>query len=178
VPCCASSPREFKDIITQQITYTYDTGFPQKNIFDFNNPDAKRSFDAITLAVDKRFSNNWMFLGNYTYSKAEGNVTSEQGFSTFESFPGVPQTTENRFGLLPWDQKHLLKLFAEYRLPLNSVRHSLGIGAGYQYASGNPYEKSRTVNVVVGPGPDGVQDVPLGTPGTALGADSIRRTPR
>ena len=157
--------REYKDTLTQRYSFSYDTGFPQKNIFEFNNPDAKRSFDAVMLAFDKRFADNWSLFGNYTWSKAEGNVTTEQGFSTFQSYPDVPQTTVNRFGLLPWDVKHLAKLYGEYRLPINSTRHALGIGAGYQYASGNPYQKFRnSVNVVVGPGPNGIQEDPLGTP--------------
>jgi outer membrane receptor protein involved in Fe transport len=170
--------RSYEDTITQQFSWDYSTGVARKIVFSTNNPDAERTYRAAILQLEKRFSDNWMVMGNYTYSKAEGNIGSDQGFDTFQSYAsvGLPQTQVNRFGLLSWDLKHLLKIFGEYRLPLKSTRHSLGIGGGFQWQSGNPYAASRTnVVAVVGPGADAVQDNPIGTrtvdPGFVAGVD-------
>jgi hypothetical protein len=79
---------------------------------------------------------------------------------------------------MPYDVKDLVKLFGDYRLPLNSSRHSLGIGAGFQWQTGNPWTPSNTnISAVVGPGADGIQDNPLGTratdPGFIAGLDQL-----
>ena len=39
----------------------------------------------------------------------------------------------------------------------------MNVGAIFDFRSGNPYTRTRLKNIVVGPGRDGVQDVPLGT---------------
>jgi outer membrane receptor protein involved in Fe transport len=159
--------RDFNDIITQRFTWDYSTGGPRKIVFAFNNPEATRTYQAFILQLEKRLSNNWMVLGNYTHSKAEGNVATEAGFETFGAYPGVPQVTQNRFGLLPYDVKDLVKVFADFRVPMRSARHSLGIGTAIQWQTGNPWGANNTnINAVVGPGVDGVQDNPLGTRAT------------
>jgi hypothetical protein len=88
------------------------------------------------------------------------------------SFPGVPQLIDNRYGLLSFDVKHAVKVQGNYDVPLKSARHAVNLGAIFDFRSGNPFTKSRTINLVVGPGADGVQDVPLGTnaliPGASL----------
>jgi len=168
--------REWKDIITQRFSHDYSTGAPRKIIFAFNNPDATRTYKGVILQLEKRFSNSWSMLGNYTHGKAEGNVSSEQGFEALGAYPGVPQLTVNRFGLMPYDIKDQVKLFARYDLPLNSTRHSLGIGSSLVWQTGSPWAPNNTnIVAVVGPGADGIQDTPLGTratdPGFIDGAD-------
>jgi outer membrane receptor for ferrienterochelin and colicin len=165
--------RDWKDIITETFAYTYPPpdGIATKTLRIDNNGDAKRTYKGVILTAEKSFGAKWQIDGNYTYSKAEGNVISEDGFDTFESFAGVPQTTANRDGFLPWDARHLLKIYGFYHIPINSPRHALTVAANYSYASGNAYAKNNTASfdsgLVVGPGPDGVQDVPLGSSGVA-----------
>jgi hypothetical protein len=68
---------------------------------------------------------------------------------------------------LPYDVKDLVKVFADFRVPMRSARHSLGIGTAIQWQTGNPWGANNTnINAVVGPGVDGVQDNPLGTRAT------------
>ena len=50
-----------------------------------------------------------------------------------------------------------------YRVPLDSKRHTLTIGGWWRYRDGQRFSAAQQRNVVVGPGPDGIQDVPLGT---------------
>ncbi len=158
--------RTWKDMITFSYHYTYDAlGTPSKIQRLDNNGQAKRTYKALLLWGEKRFAHNWELSGNYTYSKAQGNIDSDQGFDSLGSYAGVPQTTVNRDGYLPWDTRHLVKIYASYQIPLPSKRHSLTAGAAATYRSGNPYAKQDSgLRVVVGPGSDGIQDQPLGTP--------------
>jgi hypothetical protein len=165
--------RNWGDIITTQFSWDYSTGTPRKITRIDNSSEAKRKYQALFLQAEKRLSNGWQLLANYTYGKAQGNVTNEDGFDTFGSYPGVPQATNNRYGYEPWDVRHQLKGFAFYNLPLHSKRHALSIGGGLNYQTGLAYGKETPAPgplVVVGPGPDGVQDVPLGS-SSAGGSD-------
>ncbi len=156
--------REWKDIITQSFSFDYSTGVPRKIVFAFNNPDATRTYKGILLQLEKRFSNRWSLLGNYTHGKAEGNVQSDQGFEELGGYVGVPQVTVNRFGLLDFDIKDQVKLFGRYDIPIKSARHSLGVGSSLVWQTGSPWAADNTqIVAVVGPGADGVQTNPLGT---------------
>lgn len=165
--------RKWDEIITQQNGFDYSTGPARKLLFFRNNSDAKRDYKGVILRFDKRLANNWQMGANYTYSRSEGNVTSDSGFDTYGNYAGVPQAFNNREGKLPWDSTHAFKLQAYYSVPLKSNRHGLSFGAIYDYRSGFPFAGSATTNIVVGPGPNGIQDVPLGSP-TAGGSDDQR----
>ena len=102
-------------------------------------PGASRTYRAITLDVNKRFSNRWMGSLNYTYSRLRGNFDLDQtnGTSLFntssiiEDGPGVNSAEPNRYGYLTQDRPHILKLFASYELPFG-----LSVGGYYRYQSG------------------------------------------
>lgn len=155
--------RDWDNIIGQSFTYDYSTGVPRQILLLSNNDDIDRKYRAAILEVEKRFSNNWIFRGNVIKAKAEGNTTLDTGFSTYGSFQGVPQVTENLYGRLAFDVDAAAKLFGSYRIPLKSNRHILELGGSFDWSAGNRYAANNLVNVVVGPGPDGAQDVPLGT---------------
>lgn len=163
--------REWDQIIGQTFSYDYSTGGPLQVLFLSNRDDIERSYQAAILEVERRFSNNWTFRGNIIKAKAEGNTEDDTGFSTYGSFPGVPQTTDNRYGRLSFDVDMAYKLFGSYRIPLKG-RHGLEVGATLDWAAGNRYAGTQTATVVVGPGADGVQDVPLGTLASAPGAST------
>ena len=145
------------------VAYGYKPGTTQKTQFIFNNDDAKRSYKAWMLTAEKRLSHNWQMYANYTYSKAEGNVSSDSGFDTFESYNFIPETYVNRYGYLAWDVRNQAKIQGFYMVPLKSERHKLSVGGVINYASGVPYAKNNTFQVIVGPGADGNQDYTLGT---------------
>lgn len=160
--------RKWDKIITVENYYQYDMTDPDnptplKRQFIFNNSDAKRSYKAIMLTAEKRFSRNWALYANYTHSKAEGNVTSDSGFDTFQNYANVPQTTLNRYGYLPWDVTHQAKVQGYYQVPLKSERQRLTVGGVINYASGAPYAKNNTAQIVVGPDAYGNQTCAIGT---------------
>ncbi len=149
--------RKWNDIITEGFFYTYDElGNPSKNFIINNNSSAKRDYKAWIVKFEKRLKNNWQAMANYTYSEAQGNVTTDSGFDTYQAYPLVPDTTFNRFGYLPWDQRSVFKAEGSYRIPWKSVKHNLTLGLLYNYATGTPYNKQRSLSEVVGPGADGV----------------------
>lgn len=166
--------RSWEEIVTVRNFYEYPGGVPTKIQRIGNNDAAERSYKGFQLQFDKRFSDNWELSANYVNSESEGNVTTDSGFDTFGNYAGVPQSTENRFGLLPWDVEHNFKVQGYYIVPLKSTRHSVTLGSTFEYESGNPYARQRNSNtIVVGPGPDGIQDVPLGS-SSAGGSDDQR----
>lgn len=155
--------RDWSNTLSTITTYDYSTGSPRAINTLENNDGIKRNYKALVLGIDKRYSNNFQLNGSYTWSRAEGNATNDQSFDSFGQYAGVPQVTQNRFGLLPWDVTHAIKLQGFYQIPLKSARHALSVGSVFNYASGTPFAANRSVTVVVGPGADGVQDTPLGT---------------
>ncbi len=169
--------RKWKDIITEQFFYTYDAeGAASKNFIINNNSNAKRDYKAWIVRFEKRLKNNWQAMANYTYSKAEGNVTTDSGFDLYQSYPLVPDTTVNRFGYLPWDQRSVFKAEGSYRIPWKSVKHNLTLGLLYNYATGTPYNKQRSLTEVVGPGADGLfcEGVTYGSLTVPAGCDDQR----
>ncbi len=166
--------REWDNIIGQKFSYDYTGIDPATLLFSENDSSIERSYQGILIDLEKRLSNDWTFRANLVFGEAEGNTESDTGFSSFNSYPGVPQSTENRFGNLSFDVEQEVKLGGSYRLPIDSPRHSLEFGGTYTWSAGNPYAGNTRVNVVVGPGADGTQDFPLGTDAaTAAGADQI-----
>lgn len=168
--------REWDNIVSQNFTYDYDTdGTPSQILFMDNKDALERKYRAAIVEVEKRYSNNWTLRGSAVFSKTEGNTTTDTGFDTYDSFAGVPQTTENRYGRLAFDVDTAFKLFGSYRIPLKSKRHMLEVGGFFDWAAGNRYEGTQQVTVVVGPGPDGVQDVPLGSSDAGITDDQTGR---
>jgi hypothetical protein len=156
--------RTWDDIIGQEFTYDYDTdGIATQILYMTNKDNIERSYSAFIVEVEKRYSNNWTMRGSIVKSKAEGNTATDTGFATYDAFEGVPQSTENQFGRLAFDVDTAIKLFGSYNIPLPSKRHKLEVGGIFDWAAGNRYSGTQQVTVVVGPGFDGVQDVPLGS---------------
>lgn len=91
-------------------------------------PKAIRQYDAMEIRLDKRFSNDFFFNANYTYSRLYGNYgglasSDEAGRNSpnvnrvfdlpFEPF--TPAGVEN-LGLLPTDRPHVFKFSGGYNL--------------------------------------------------------------
>jgi len=176
--------RTWEDIIGQTFTYDYSGGAPRAILLFSNNDWLERDYTAVILSAEKRFANNWDLLANYTWAESTGNTTTDSGFSTTGQYrctdgfladgvtPNgcldgfVPPTIVNTDGELSWSINNAANLQGSYRIPLQSRRHTLTVGARGEYRDGNRYEASRTRSgVVIGPGADGVQDVVLGTIG-------------
>jgi carboxypeptidase family protein/TonB-dependent receptor-like protein len=99
-------------------------------------PKAKRQYDSVEFALEKRLRDNWFLRGSYLWSRLHGN------------YPGLSQTDENGrtspnvgrlydyplmmfmdgggpvYGLLPTDRPHQLKTQFIYQFPFGT---SLGV---------------------------------------------------
>ncbi|NJN36716.1 MAG: hypothetical protein HC794_06215, partial [Nitrospiraceae bacterium] len=88
----------------------------------FDRP--RRSFDAFTLEVQKRFARGWMLIGSYTYSRLVGNydgfvdpVTGAVNLGGSVQYD-TPELVRNSFGPLSFDAPHRLNACGG---PLSSV---------------------------------------------------------
>lgn len=115
-------------------------------------PKAKRNYDAVELAVEKRFANNWWLRTAYLWSRLYGNWaglanSDENGRQDpnvsrafdypITSFDGTGQPT---FGRLATDRPQQLKTQFTYRLPWGTT-----VGAYEYIASGTPISSVITV---------------------------------
>ncbi len=94
-----------------------------------NCPKAKRDYYGVNLALDKRFSNNWMGGVSYTWSRLVGNYN---GLASGDEYGRTDPNTERYFdlwylafdrnlkkidGLLPGDRTHYFKAYGSYTFP-------------------------------------------------------------
>ena len=102
-------------------------------------PEAQRDYWAVELTATKRFSDNWMFQGNYTWSQSYGNYEGylksdlgqdDAGLTQDFDFAGL---MDNAYGFLPNDRRHNLKLYGSY-----SFNFGLQLGAFVYYSTGRP----------------------------------------
>jgi hypothetical protein len=108
-------------------------------------PRAIRNYDAYTLKLAKRFSNNWFLNASYTWSTLKGNYEGGSGgYSLAGLNPGassaydIPQSIliNNRYGYLPQDIRHSLKVQGSYRFDWGLV-----LGINFDYHSGRPFNE-------------------------------------
>jgi hypothetical protein len=102
-------------------------------------PEAQREYYAVELTAKRRFANNWMFEGSYTWSQSYGNYEGyvksdngqdDAGITQDFDFPGL---MENAYGWLPNDRRHNVKLFGAYAFDFG-----LQLGGNFYYTSGRP----------------------------------------
>jgi outer membrane receptor protein involved in Fe transport len=102
-------------------------------VYSVGNPDeAYREYKGLELALNKRLSNNWMLMANYTLSETKGTVAT-----SFTGYLDSPGDTINRKGYLSVDRRHIVKVAANYIFP-----YGINLGIRYQLLSGLPYTKS------------------------------------
>jgi hypothetical protein len=131
------------------------------------NGQAKRYYRAIELTFDKRFSEHWQMLANYTLSRTTGNQFATSNYtSQLFDFPGsncsvknpnnvgsftLPCTDAesfNQYGLAPYDRTHIVNVLAAYTMPLGPV--VLTAAPVFNYQSGLPYQRQRTFRTPIG----------------------------
>jgi len=126
----------------------------------FPSAKAQRQYDAFEVRLDKRFSDNYYFNVNYTYSRLYGNysglASSDEG-PNFGGQQGRNSPNVNRFFDLPFlgftangdpdngrlatDRPHVLKFNGSYNLPwtrFGSSRHSTDFQVFTTAQSGTP----------------------------------------
>jgi hypothetical protein len=81
----------------------------------------KNTYSSFSVALNKRYSNGWMFHLDYTYSRAKGNMynsgTASWGGNYFEN----PNRQINAYGYMIYDSPHALSVYGTVALPLGFV---------------------------------------------------------
>lgn len=92
-------------------------------------PKAKREYYGFNIALDKRFSNNWLGGVSYTWSRLTGNYN---GLASGDEYGRTSPNVERYFdlwylaydvnlkpidGVLPGDRPHYFKLYGSYTFP-------------------------------------------------------------
>jgi len=123
-------------------TYTDENGNPQtidvyrvgedsEDVFVVANPTTgdspseiltpKNKYTGLSIALNKRFSDGWMFHIDYTYSQTKGNHTNTTTASWGGTFYENPNRQINAQGYLPYDAPHALNVYGTVSLPLGFV---------------------------------------------------------
>jgi hypothetical protein len=105
-------------------------------------PKPERTYDAITLSANKRFSKNWLTRASYTYSRlignydglyqAEQNYFAPNGNNAYDT----PDLYANQNGPLPNDRPHLFHVDGFYTRPVG--RGAFTFGLSFAARSGMP----------------------------------------
>lgn len=131
-----------------------------------NLDEAWRKYRGVQLTFEKRYSNNWSTLANYTYSRSTGNHFASTA-TTLNDFPGGTCFSTDRTlgtngviacddvnatidGKAAYDRPHAFNLLGTYGRHIGPA--NLTIGFGGQYLSGTAYAKQTTVRAYY---PDG-----------------------
>ncbi len=106
---------------------------------DLGYPEAQREYYAAELTFERRWVDNWMVQGSYTWSHSYGNYEGwvrsdngqdDAGITTLFDQPGL---LDNGYGNLPNDRRHNFKVFGAYEMA-----NRLQLGATLRYRSGRP----------------------------------------
>jgi hypothetical protein len=112
------------------------SSFQAANFFD-----ARRVYRAVTLDVNKRYTNGWYADFNITFSKLYGNFDDDTGIGTFntssllEDGPTWFSSDAMRYGRLNNDRPVIAKLMGSYDFPFG-----LTFGGFLRVQSGNVYQ--------------------------------------
>jgi hypothetical protein len=119
---------------------------------NINLPKARRNYDGVEFALEKRFANNWFARATYLWSRLDGNYpglsqSDENGRAdpnvgrTFD-FPLMMFTQDGTpsYGRLPTDRPHQVKVQAIYQF-----RFGTTVGANEYLQSGIPVTREMAV---------------------------------
>ena len=101
-----------------------------------NVPQARRNYKGLELQLKKRLSNNYQFLLVYTLSEAKGSLANSGQAEGLNVYADFAEVLYNRYGYLPWDDRHYLKLNGSYHLPWGIIA-----GTSMGWRSGRPYNR-------------------------------------
>ncbi len=150
---------DFRDLSTGKVTD------PTGRVYDLtmvrNTDLANRSYKALVTQASYRGSADWQVGGNYTLSWQRGNFTGEDEGSGPIRFAGSDQPEYRGeswsfpTGYNPGDQRHKLRAWGNYRLPLPEGPGRFDLGLVQRYDSSDASSADGTIdprNYVVNPG--------------------------
>jgi outer membrane receptor protein involved in Fe transport len=104
----------------------------------------KRTYNAIQVTAERRFTKSLFLSASYTYSETRGNYPglfsheTEQLDPNLTSLYDLPELMANRYGNLGSDRPHLVRLDGFYRLLLDPSIGFFTFGAAIRAQSGLP----------------------------------------
>ena len=107
-----------------------------------NAPKPERTYDAITVSVNQRFTKNWLARASYTYSRLVGNYEglfqAEQNYfaPNGNNAYDYPDLYNNQNGPLPNDRPHLAHVDGYYTHALG--KGNILLGLSFSALSGMP----------------------------------------
>jgi hypothetical protein len=121
------------------------TNLPCAAFASCQSADARRSYKAFTIDLERRLSGRWMGDVSYTWSRFEGNYDLDYAPATssiavyntssvIQDGPGTNVEDPNRFGPLFEDRPHVFKAFGSY-----GVTGRLSIASYLRVQSGTPW---------------------------------------
>jgi len=114
-------------------------GFEGVGMFD----SPRRTYDALVISAERRFTGSFFLSASYAYSKTRGNYPGLFSQETNQLDPNLttmydlPELMANRYGDLRSDRPHLVKLDGFYRLDADEVG-LFTFGASIRAQSGLP----------------------------------------
>jgi hypothetical protein len=121
---------------------TYFLGNPGMG-FAKEFPKATRNYDAVTVFLNRTFSDGWLAQANYTWSRLFGNYPGLFRPENAQLDPNILSDfdlislLQNREGLLPYDRTHSVKVFGAKEFNItNDLTTSIGLS--YRGSSGTP----------------------------------------
>ena len=171
--------RDWKDFYANSVTQsgpdaTTPLGIPVDVTVVKNTNDIERTYRAVQFQGGWR-PRRWNLGLNYTWAKLRGNDEGENAGSgpiantpLSEFYPEL-QGYANRLpiGPLNGDQRHRLRMWAGYDLPLPEVIGSVNVSVLQQYNSGVAWSESFAINARTYPGAATGLNYVGGTPATA-----------
>ncbi len=108
----------------------------------FDTP--KRTYNALQITAERRFTKNFYLSASYTYSELRGNYPGLFSHETNQLDPNLtsmydlPELMANRYGNLGADRPHLVKVDSFYRIMLDQSIGFFTLGASVRGQSGLP----------------------------------------
>jgi hypothetical protein len=125
----------------------------QFNLDVVNNTDAvKRNYKGVSTQYTYRATRDLLLTGNYMLAWSRGNVEAEDYTNivvraSADQYPEYRQPSWNApVGYLNGDQRHKVRLWASYTLPVHKEAGSLVLGLMQSYDSGRGYDLNMSID--------------------------------
>jgi hypothetical protein len=155
--------RNWADLIDDLRTFNADNTINRQVV---NYDVAQRTYRALELTVEKRYSKNWYGAGSYTYARTRGNQFSNVFSSLGDYLDAQCRTTvdtsigtngvlpcaevqngANKYGAPANDRPHSLKFSGAYTRPVGKI--NLTAGTVGEATSKVTYTQTRSFNVLL-----------------------------
>ncbi|MFB1482761.1 TonB-dependent receptor domain-containing protein [Corallococcus sp. RDP092CA] len=153
---------------------TYFLGNPGSG-FAKEFPTPVRDYDAVTVYLNRTFSDGWLAQASYTWSRLYGNYPGLFRPENNQLDPNILADFDlvallnNRTGLLPFDRTHAIKVFGAKEFNISNAL-SASIGLSYRGNSGTPISY---LGAYPGYGQDETFILPRGTGGRTPWINSV-----